>query len=133
MFSKITKLNDYDKVTLIYEPTVQARQQKSKVITYLTIILLIAVFLLGVNFAFHFLRYNQLIPPTPLNRINSNSNHRHLDTNEKQNEIYPSTCSKTAFDYLVLAIRWPPSFCNYAHCRSGAKMYNWVRFYFLNV
>lgn len=117
MFSKITKLNDYDKVTLIYEPTVQAKQQKSRVLTYLIILISVAIFLLGVNFAFHFMRYTSHIPPAPRK---SNSNELSVSTSNGFR-----TCPQANFDYLLLSIRWPPSYCNYQHCKPGVKMYDW--------
>lgn len=113
MFSKITKLNDYDKVTLIYEPTVQAKQQKSKFLTYLLILVGAAIFLLGVNFAFHFLRFTHLVPPLP------GKYHPNADPTGDQK------CPKVEFDYLLLSIRWPPSFCNYQHCKKNVKMFDW--------
>lgn len=109
MFSKITKLNDYDKVTLIYEPTVQAKQQQSKVLSYLIILISFVIFLLGVNFSFHFLRYTALLPPKPVNKLPLNND----------------LCPKGNFDYLLLSVRWPPSFCNYQRCIKGANMYDW--------
>lgn len=118
MFSKITKLNDYDKVTLIYEPTVQTKEEKSKVLTYLIILLSITVFLLGVNFAFHFLRFTQIQPPTPASNYDLNQIYDLKDLGLPK-------CPTKDFDYLLLAIRWPPSFCNYAHCKKGAGMYDW--------
>ena len=122
MFSKITKLNDYDKVTLIYEPTVQAKQQKSRVLTYLIILISIAIFLLGVNFAFHFMRYTSLIPPSP-GKLNPNNviAGAPVETGKGFHN-----CPLANFDYLLLSIRWPPSYCNYQHCRKGMKkMYDW--------
>ena len=108
MFSKITKLNDYDKVTLIYEPTVQAKQQqKSKIASYLIVLVSIATFLLGVNFAFHFLRFTSILPPSPSGRLPKDYNFNLPSTIGKFN------CPKVNFDYLQLSLRWPPSFCNY--------------------
>lgn len=122
MLSKITKLNDYDKVTLIYEPTVQAKQQKSRVLTYLIILISIAIFLLGVNFAFHFMRYTTLIPPSP---SQSPSKYNSNEINGGTVNGFHS-CPIGKFDYLLLSTRWPPSYCNYQQCRKGAKMYNWA-------
>ena len=79
----------------------------SKVLSYLFILVAVAIFLLGVNFAFHFLRFTQLLPPSPI---------------KYESDV---RCPKVNFDYLQLTIRWPPSFCNYGHCKKGAIMYSW--------